>query len=186
MDLNTLKNETEGRMKKSIEALGNDLKKVRTGRSNVTMLDPVKVDYYGSLSPLSQVASISCPDAKSFLITPWDTSVLKDIEAAIVKSDLGLAPMNDGKAIRLKLPDVTEERRKELVKQVNKISEDARVSIRLVRRDSNEALKKAQKDKLISEDDLKRVTDEVQKLTDKYIGDVDKVAKDKEKDILTV
>lgn len=186
MDFQTIKNESEARMSKTIESLKNDLKKVRTGRAQVSMLDPVKVEYYGSLTPLNQVASVSTPDAKSFLITPWETNVLKDIEAAIVKSDIGMTPMNDGKAIRLKLPDLTEERRKELAKTIKKIVEEARVAIRNTRRDSNEVIKKAQKDKEISEDDEKRYLEEIQKITDNFIADVDKIGEEKEKDILTV
>ena len=186
MEFQTLKKDTENRMSKTIESLKSDLKKVRTGRAQVSMLDPVKVEYYGSLTPLNQVASISCPDAKSFLITPWETNVLKDIEAAIVKSDIGMTPMNDGKAIRLKLPDLTEERRKELAKTIKKILEEARVAIRNTRRDCNETIKKAQKDKAISEDDEKRFLEEIQKVTDKFIAEVDKIGEEKEKDILTV
>lgn len=186
MDANTLKTSVESRMHKAIESLTNDLKKIRTGRANVSMLDSVSVNYYGSATPLNQVASVTCPDAKSFLITPWESSVLKEIEASIVKSDLGLAPMNDGKAIRLKVPDLTEERRKDLAKQVNKVAEDARVAVRMVRRDGNEEIKKAAKDKAIGEDDAKRFTEDVQKSTDKFIGDIDKISKDKEKEIITL
>ncbi len=186
MDIQNLKKDTETRMGKTVESLKGELKKVRTGRAQVSMLDPVKVEYYGSLTPLSQVASISCPDAKSFLITPWETSVLKDIEAAMVKSDIGMTPMNDGKAIRLKLPDLTEERRKDLAKTIKKILEEARVAIRNTRRDVNELIKKAQKDKTISEDDEKRFLEEIQKVTDKFIAEVDKIGEEKEKDILTV
>jgi ribosome recycling factor len=185
MDFQNLKKDAESRMGKTIESLKADLKKVRTGRAQVTMLDSVKVEYYGSLTPLNQVASVSTPDAKSFLITPWETSVLKDIEAAIVKSDLGMSPMNDGKSIRLKLPDLTEERRKELVKTIKKILEEARVAVRNTRRDINELIKKAQKDKEISEDEEKRHLDEIQKVTDKYIAEIDKIGEEKEKDILT-
>jgi ribosome recycling factor len=185
MDFQNLKKDAESRMGKTIESLKADLKKVRTGRAQVTMLDSVKVEYYGSLTPLNQVASVSTPDAKSFLITPWETSVLKDIEAAIVKSDLGMSPMNDGKSIRLKLPDLTEERRKELVKTIKKILEEARVAVRNTRRDINELIKKAQKDKEISEDEEKRHLDEIQKVTDKYIAEIDKIGEEKETDILT-
>ena len=150
------------------------------------MLDNVRVDYYGSPTPLNQVAAISCPDAKTFLISPFDASVLKDIESSIVKSDLGMAPMSDGKVIRMKLPDVTEERRKDLVKTTKKLVEDARVSIRMARKDANDLIKQAQKDKVIGEDDQKRYQDEIQKMTDKYVADVDKIAADKEKDIMTL
>lgn len=180
------KKAAQDKMDKTTKALAEELKKVRTGRAQVSMLDGVKVNYYGSLSPLSQVASISTPDAKSFLIAPWEASILKEIEQAIVKSDLGLAPMNDGKVIRLKVPDLTEERRKELAKQVKKIAEESRVAIRLARRDANEAVKKALKDKLISEDENKKAETEIQKITDDFIKKVDQMADEKEKSIMTI
>lgn len=180
------KKRAQDKMEKSLQALVNELKKVRTGRAQVTMLDGVKVNYYGQATPLSQVASISCPDAKSFLIAPWEASVLKEIEQAIVKSDLGLAPMNDGKVIRLKVPDLTEERRKELVKQTKKIVEEARVAVRMARRDANEEVKKLQKDKAVSEDEAKRSEAEIQKMTDDYVKKVDGVSDEKEKSILTI
>lgn len=186
MEFPSLKKETESKMQQSILSLGEDFKKVRTGRAQVSMLDNVKVDYYGSLTPLNQVASVSCPDARSFLVTPWETSVLKSIETAIVKSDLGMAPINDGKVIRLKLPELTEERRKDLVKKTKKMVEDARIAVRMARRDANDLLKQALKDKAISEDDNKSFQDEIQKMTDKYVADVDKVAAEKEKDIMTL
>ena len=173
-------------MDKAVTALANELKKVRTGRAQVSMLDNVKVSYYGTITPLNQVAALSCPDARSFLISPWDGSVLKDIESAIVKSDLGMTPQNDGKVIRLKVPELTEQRRKEMVKNIKKMVEDARVAVRMARRDSNEILKKAQKDKAISEDEAKRGEAEIQKLTDDYIKKVDKIADDKEKELMTV
>jgi ribosome recycling factor len=144
-----LKKNTLEKMEKTTKALVEELKKIRTGKAQVSMLDGVRVNYYGNLSPLSQVASISCPDAKSFLIAPWESSILKEIESALVKSDLGMAPMNDGKVIRLKVPDLTEERRKDLAKQVKKVAEDSRVAIRMVRRDANEIVKKALKDKTV-------------------------------------
>lgn len=176
----------EAEMKKSLEALANELSKIRTGRANVQMLDAIRVDYYGSQSPISQVAAVSCPDARSFLISPWETSVLKEIEAAIVKSNLGMAPMNDGKVIRMRLPELTEDRRKELVKHAKKIVEESRVSIRMKRRDANEELKKALKDKTMSEDEFKKLSDAIQKVTDDFISKVDKIGEDKEKEIMTV
>jgi ribosome recycling factor len=184
--IDSVKSELKKGIDKSIEGLGRELSKVRTGKANPTMLDPVRVDYYGQPTPLSQVAAISCPDAKSFLIAPWEISMLKEIESSIVKSDIGMSPMNDGKVVRLKLPELTEDRRKELAKQTKKISEDARVAIRLARRDANEALKKALKDKQISEDENKRALDEIQKVTDQAIVKVDQISADKEKDIMTV
>lgn len=174
------------KMEKSLGALSNELKKIRTGRAQVSMLDNVKVNYYGNLSPLNQVAAISCPDAKSFLIAPWEASILKEIESAIIKSDIGMTPMSDGKVVRLKVPDLTEERRKELVKQTKKIVEEARVAIRMARRDANEEVKKALKDKAISEDESKKSETEVQKLTDDYIKKVDALSDEKEKSIMTI
>lgn len=184
--LEDVKKNAQDKMDKTSKALIEELKKIRTGKAQVSMLDAVKVNYYGSLSPLSQVASVSCPDAKSFLIAPWETSILKDIESAIIKSDLGMAPMNDGKVIRLKVPDLTEERRKDLAKQVKKVAEDSRVAIRMVRRDANEAVKKALKDKAISEDESKKSETDIQKMTDDFIKKVDQIADEKEKSILTI
>lgn len=184
--LEDVKKSTLDKMDKASKSLVEELKKIRTGKAQVSMLDGVKVNYYGSLSPLSQVASISCPDAKSFLIAPWESAILKDIEMALVKSDLGMAPMNDGKVIRLKVPDLTEERRKDLAKQVKKVAEDSRVAIRMVRRDSNEAVKKALKDKVVSEDESKKSEADIQKLTDDFIKKVDQIADEKEKSILTI
>lgn len=181
-----LKQKTEEVMKNSIVSLGNELKKVRTGRAQVSMLDAVRVNYYGQPSPLNQVASVSCPDARSFLIAPWEVSVLKEIEQAIIKSDLGMTPQNDGKVIRLKLPELTEERRKDLVKTVKKIVEDARVAVRMARRDANDALKEALKAKTISEDENKKGSEVIQKLTDDYIKKIDQVGADKEKELLTL
>lgn len=173
-------------MEKAVQGLIGELKKVRTGRAQISMLDGIKVNYYGTPTPLNQVAALSTPDARSFLISPWETSILKEIEQSIVKSDLGMSPMNDGKVIRLKVPELTEDRRRDLVKNIKKICEDARVAVRLVRRDSNEDIKKALKDKAISEDDNKRQQEEVQKLTDEYIKKIDQLAADKEKELMTV
>lgn len=184
--LANLKNETQDKMEKALVALTNELKKIRTGRAQVSMLDSIKVNYYGTLSPLSQVAAISTPDAKSFLIAPWEASILREIESAIVKSDIGMAPMNDGKVIRLKVPDLTEERRKDLVKQTKKVVEDAKVAVRMARRDANEVTKKALKDKTISEDENKKSEAEIQKLTDDYIKKIDVIAEEKEKSIMTI
>ena len=174
------------RMQKSVDSLGEELKRVRTGRAQVSMLDPIMVEYYGNPTPLNQVAAISCPDAKSFMIAPWEANVLKDIEQAIVRSDLGMSPMNDGKVIRLKVPELTEERRKDLVRQVKKTVEDGRVGVRMARRDGNEALKKLLKDKEISEDDNKSWSEKIQKATDEYISKIDAIAEEKEKELMTV
>lgn len=180
------KSTTKANMEKAVLGLTEELKKVRTGKAQVSMLDNIKVNYYGQLSPLSQVASVSTPDAKTFMIAPWESSILKEIEMAIVKSDIGMAPINDGKVIRLKVPDLTEERRKDLAKQVKKITEDARVAVRLVRRDGNEEVKKALKDKLVSEDEAKKGETDIQKLTDDCIKKIDQIADEKEKSILTI
>src|SRR4051812_1814022 len=153
-------------MDKRVKAFESDLTKVRTGRAQISMLDAIKVNYYGTPTPLNQVSALSTPDARSFLISPWETSILKEIEQSIVKSDLGMSPMNDGKVIRLKVPELTEDRRKDLVKNIKKVCEDARVNVRLVRRDANDELKKQLKDKAISEDENKRFQEEVQKLTE--------------------
>lgn len=186
MLINDLKKNTQAKMEKTIQALTEDLKKVRTGKAQVSMLDGLRVNYYGSLTPLSQVAAISTPDAKSFLIAPWEASILKDIEQSIVKSDIGMAPMNDGKVIRLKVPDLTEERRKDLAKQVKKVAEEARVAVRMARRDANEEVKKASKDKVVSEDEAKKMETEVQKMTDDYIKKVDQISDEKEKSLLNI
>lgn len=180
------KSTTKLNMEKAVLGLVEELKKVRTGKAQVSMLDNIRVNYYGQLSPLSQVASVSTPDAKTFLIAPWESSILKEIEMSIVKSDIGMAPINDGKVIRLKVPDLTEERRKDLAKQVKKITEDARVAVRLVRRDGNEEVKKALKDKLVSEDEAKKGETDIQKLTDDCIKKIDQIADEKEKSILTI
>lgn len=184
--LDQTKDNAKANMEKAVAALAVELKKVRTGRAQVTMLDAIRVNYYGTPTPLNQVAALSTPDAKSFLIAPWDATALKDIESSIVKSDLGMTPQNDGKVIRLKVPELTEERRKDLVKNIKKIVEDARVAIRMARRDANEAIKAAQKEKIISEDDQKRSEGEVQKLTDDYIKKVDKMSEEKEKELMTI
>ena len=184
--INDAKKRSQEKMDKAIAALVVELKKIRTGRAQVSMLDSVRVNYYGNMSPLSQVAAVSCPDAKSFLIAPWESSILKEIEAALVKSDIGMTPMNDGKVIRLKVPDLTEERRKDLVKQTKKIVEEAKVAVRMARRDANDEVKKALKDKVISEDESKKSDADVQKLTDEYVKKIDVMADEKEKSILTI
>lgn len=186
MNTADVKKNAQAKMEKTLHSLSEELKKIRTGRAQVSMLDAVKVNYYGSLTPLAQVASVSVPDAKSFLIAPWETSILKEIEMAIVKSELGMAPMNDGKVIRLKVPDLTEERRKDLAKQVKKVAEEGRVAVRMARRDANDEIKKGQKDKVLSEDDAKKAETEIQKMTDDFIKKVDQVADEKEKAIMTI
>ena len=181
-----LKNSTKAEMDKRMLALSDELKKIRTGKAQVSMLDSIKVNYYGNATPLNQTANITCPDAKSFLITPWESSLLKEIEQSIVKSSLGMTPLNDGKVIRLRVPELTEERRKDLVKSVKKIGEDARVAIRKTRKDANDLVKVALKDKQMSEDQSKTLLDNIQTLTDDYIKKVDQVLADKEKELMTV
>jgi len=176
--------ETKEKMEKSIEGFTNELKKVRTGRASLAILDGIRVDYYGTRTPLNQIASLSVPESRLITIQPWDASVIGDIEKAILKSDLGITPSNDGKLIRLAIPPLTEERRKEIVKIVNKMTEERKVQIRNIRRDTNDQLKQMKKDGDISEDESFKAQDEVQKITDQHIKQVDDIAKIKEKEIL--
>ena len=176
----------EEKMEKSLSNLQEDYVSIRAGRANPHILDKIQVDYYGTPSPLQSVANISVPEARMILIQPWESSLIKDIEKAILSSDLGLTPANDGKAVRLAFPELTEERRKELVKDVKKKGENAKVAVRNIRRDGMDAFKKMEKKKEITEDDLKNLEDETQKLTDKFIKDVDKLVDEKSKEILTV
>jgi ribosome recycling factor len=171
-------------MSKSIEALKRELKRVRTGRASLSILDGIKVDYYGTLTPLNQMATLAVPESRLITIQPWDVSVIQDIEKAILKSDLGLTPANDGKILRISIPPLTEERRKELVRTVHKMCEEHKVSIRNARRDSNELLKSLKKDGDISEDEAFKAQDEVQKITDEHIKLIDECYTKKEKEIL--
>ncbi|QTA82499.1 Ribosome-recycling factor [Desulfonema limicola] len=177
-------NETRDRMGKSIAALEKELKRVRTGRASLSLLDGIKVDYYGTPTPLNQMASLSVPESRLINIQPWDVSVIKDIEKAILKSSLGLTPSNDGKLVRISIPPLTEQRRKELVKVVSKIGEDSKIAVRNIRRDSNELLKGLKNDGEISEDDSFKAQDQVQKITDEYIKQIDEICKEKEKEII--
>ncbi len=176
--------DTKETMGKSIEALKRELMRVRTGRASLSILDGIKVDYYGTLTPLNQMATLAVPESRLITIQPWDVSVIKDIEKAILKSDLGLTPTNDGKILRISIPPLTEERRKELVKLVHKMCEDHKVSVRNIRRDSNELLKSLKNDGDISEDDAFKSQDEVQKITDEHIKLIDECDTKKEKEIL--
>lgn len=176
----------EEKMKKSLASLEEEYASIRAGRANPHLLDKLKVDYYGQPSGLQSVANISVPEARVILIQPWESSLIKAIEKAILASDLGLTPSNDGKAIRLVFPELTEERRKELVKDVKKKAENAKVAVRNIRRDANDAFKKANKSNEISEDELKQAETQIQKATDKYIDEIDKVMEAKSKEILTV
>lgn len=175
---------SEEKMQKTVNSLKDQFNGIRTGRASATMFDKVRVDYYGTKSPLNQVATISIPEARSVIIQPFDKSLITDIEKAILTADMGLNPSNDGKVIRLSIPPLTAERRKELVKQAKTIAENARTSIRNTRREGNEELKKSQKAGEITEDDLKKEEDALQKLTDKYIAEINKIYDAKEKDIM--
>lgn len=174
------------RMNGAIEALKKDLASIRTGRASLALLDGIKVDYYGKLTPISQVATLGLPDSRQISIQPWDQRLIQEIEKAILKSDLGLTPSNDGKVIRLTIPQLTEERRKQLVKVVRKRAEDARIAVRNIRRDINDEIKKDEKDKHISEDDMKRLQDDIQKITDSYINKIEEIIQHKEKEIMEI
>lgn len=181
-----LKVQASGKMSKTIDALRSDLATVRAGRATPSLLEKVTVDYYGTPTPINQVANVSVPEPRMIVIQPWEKKMVKEIEKAIMKSDLGLNPNSDGTVIRLNLPQLTEERRKDLVKVVHKKGEETKVVIRNLRRDFNDAIKKAEKAKQITEDDAKAATEESQKLTDKAIKDVDAVLARKEKEIMEV
>ena len=174
----------EEKMKKSIESVVSDFDTVRAGRANAAVLDQIEVDYYGTPTPIRQIASISSPDARTLLIQPWDGSTLKLIEKAILTSELGINPQNDGRVIRLVFPQLTEERRKELAKQVRKYGEEAKVAVRNIRRDAMDKFKKEQKKGEITEDDQKKLEEETQKLTDKYVKMIDDTCADKNKEII--
>ena len=176
----------EEKMKKSVIALDNEYSTIRAGRANPRVLDRITVDYYGTPTPVNQVGNISVPEARLIQIQPWDVSLLKAIEKAISSSDLGINPGNDGKVIRLVFPELTEERRKDLTKDIKKKAEDSKVAIRNIRRDALDAFKKIEKKHEISEDELKVLEEKIQKLTDKYILDIDKKCEEKSKDILSV
>ncbi|WP_298622113.1 ribosome recycling factor [uncultured Legionella sp.] len=184
--INEIKQDSERRMKKTIESLQTDLSKVRTGRANAGFLDHVQVDYYGTLTPLSQVANVTTSDSRTIMVTPWEKSMVAAVEKAILTSDLGLNPSTAGSAIRVPMPALTEERRKELIKVVRNEGEQGRVSIRNIRRDANSQLKDLVKEKAISEDDERRAAEVIQKLTDKYIAEIDALLVVKEKDLMEI
>ncbi len=184
--LKEIKKKAKERMEKSVEVLKKDFASVRTGRASLSLLDGITVDYYGVQTPINQVAALSVPEPKMITIQPWEQKMIPVIERAILESDLGLTPTNDGKIIRITIPPLTEERRKQLVKMVRKRAEEARVAVRNIRRDINDELKKMQKDKLISEDELKRELEDVQKLTNSYIEKIDELLEKKEKEIMEV
>ena len=184
MNINEIKKDSEDRMKKTIEVTKREYSTIRTGRASGSLVEGIKIDYYGTPTPLKQISNILTPEARLLIIQPWDHSVINEIEKAILASELGVTPTNDGKLIRLSMPPLTQERREELTKVVKKIAEDSKISIRSIRRDANEHIKKLEKDKSVPEDGRFKAQDEVQKLTDKYIGEVDKVLQEKEKEIL--
>ncbi len=178
--------EARDKMEKSVGSLKKELTRIRTGRASLNIFDGVRVNYYGTPTPLSQIASLSVPESRLITIQPWDASAIKEIEKAILKSNLGLTPTSDGKIIRISIPPLTEDRRKDIVKQVNKICEDYRVAVRNIRRDANELLKTLKKDGDASEDEIKKSLDDMQKLTDEHIKQIDDIFKEKEKETLEV
>lgn len=171
-------------MEKRVKAFEADLTKVRTGRASIALLDGIKVDYYGTMSPLNQVATLTTPDARTITVAPFEKKLIQEIEKAIMKADLGIQPTNDGNVVRIPIPALTEERRKDIVKNLKKMSEEAKVAIRNIRRDANDAVKKQAKDKTISEDDVKRLESDVQKHTDSFIKAIDDRLAKKEQEVL--
>ncbi len=184
MIVKEIHDDAERRMKKAVEATESELAKIRTGKASPAILDTIRVEYYGNSVTIKQVASVSVPEPRLIVIQPWEKRMLSEIEKAIMKSDLGLNPVNDGTVIRVPFPPLTEERRKDLVKLVHKLGEEGRVAVRNIRRDANEKLKKAEKNHEISEDDLHRGQKEIQELTDEYIKKIDEIIEAKEKEIL--
>ena len=178
--------EIKDKMEKTLSVFEGNLSEVRAGRANPAILNKIKIDYYGVPTPISQVAGVSVPEARLIVIQPWDLSILKEIEKEILKSDIGINPNNDGKVIRLNFPELNEERRKEIVKNIKKIAEEAKVAIRSIRRDGIEEFKKKQKDSEITEDELKTAEDEIQKITDKNIDEIDKLLAEKEKEVMSI
>ncbi|WP_020676543.1 ribosome recycling factor [Geopsychrobacter electrodiphilus] len=178
--------EGKSAMDKALQALRRDIARIRTGRASITLLDDIRVDYYGTPTPLSQVANLSVPEPRLIVIQPWEKKLISDIERAIFKSDLGLNPSSDGQIIRLPIPALTEERRKEMAKQVRRIGEEAKISIRGARRDLNETLKLLEKDKEINLDEMKQGEKDVQQLTDEYVAKVDGIVKDKEQELMEI
>lgn len=182
--IDSIYQDTRESMEKAVESLGKELQRVRSGRASLSILDGIRVDYYGTQTPLNQMATLAVADSRLITIQPWDVSVIKEIEKAILKSDLGLTPSSDGKIIRINIPPLTEERRKELVKVVHKMCEDYKISVRNTRRDANDLVKSLKKDGEISEDEAFKAQDEIQKITDQHITAVDDCYKEKEKEIL--
>ncbi|OGK96180.1 MAG: ribosome recycling factor [Candidatus Rokubacteria bacterium RIFCSPHIGHO2_12_FULL_73_22] len=183
--MQALLKDLEARMSTAVDTLGREFASVRTGRASTGLLDVIRVDYYGTQTPINQMASISVPDARTLVIQPWEAAQLKAVEKAIIASDLGITPANDGKVLRLTMPTPTEERRKQLVKTIHKMAEEARVAVRNVRREANDKLKAMAKDTKVSEDEERRGHDQIQKVTDRHIAKVDELLKKKEQEILT-
>jgi ribosome recycling factor len=181
-----IRRKTNEKMNGALEALKKEFTSIRTGRASLGLLDGITVDYYGTITPLQQLASLSIPESRQIAIQPWEQRIIPEIEKAIMKSDLGLTPMNDGKMIRINIPVLTEERRRQLVKVVRKRAEEAKVAVRNVRREANDELKKLEKDEHISEDEVKKEQDEIQKVTDAFIKKVDEILGHKEKEIMEV
>ncbi len=184
--IDELHQELKASMEKSVEALQKDLKRIRTGRASLALLDGIMVDYYGSPTPINQLATLSIPEPRQIVIQPWDSQAVPDIEKALLRSELGLTPMNDGKIIRIVLPPLTAERRKELVKVVKKMGEEFKVQVRNHRRDANDMLKEMKKDKEISEDEQHKAQDQVQKTTDGFVSKIDDVVAEKEAEIMEI
>ncbi len=184
MTVKEILHNTEEKMKKAFESMNREFHEVRTGRASPSLVEGMHIDYYGTLTMLKQLAAISAPDAHLIVIQPWDPTVIVEIEKAIMKSNLGINPSNDGKVIRLAVPQLSKERRLELAKQIHKMSEDGRVSMRTIRRDAKETLEKLEKDKIVSEDEKFRGIEELQKVVDKYIAKIDELLKNKEKEVL--
>ena len=179
-------NKFEEKMKKTISVFEENLSEIRAGRANPAILNKISIDYYGTPTPINQVAGISVPEARMIVIQPWDASVLKEIEKEILKSDIGINPTNDGKVIRLTFPELNEERRKEIVKDIRKMAEEAKVAVRSIRRDAIDEAKSMQKNSEMSEDELKVAEDDIQKLTDKYVEEVDEILEKKEKEVMSI
>jgi len=184
MTVKEILHNTEEKMKKAFESMNREFHEVRTGRASPSLVEGMHIDYYGTLTMLKQLAAISAPDAHLIVIQPWDPTVIVEIEKAIMKSNLGINPSNDGKVIRLAVPQLSKERRLELAKQIHKMSEDGRVSMRTIRRDAKETVEKLEKDKIVSEDEKFRGIEELQKVVDKYIAKIDELLKSKEKEVL--
>ncbi len=184
--VNEVLNEARDAMEKAVKALKREMTKVRTGRASTSLLDDVMVEYYGAPTPLNQVATLSAPEARLLTIQPWERNLIPDIEKAIFKADLGLTPSSDGQLIRLPVPALTEERRREMVKIIKRMAEDAKISVRNARRDANDNLKMLEKEKEITEDDLKRSEKDVQQLTDEYVATIDSVVQTKEQEVMEI